>query len=308
MRRAIALLSLLLFLLAGCDTEEDPADILPDSSGELTDGFCLVSGGQVLYTHSDINYYDFGAHLVYLKPPVTTSILMTVDELSVYAGGEEIYSLTTQPGSASPEPEEPLIYADLVSYAENILPIAWLQSYEEMQADDDPREDPRIVDALTNYEQYREGLQCEILSVHYVSAQEVVVELKLYNGDPVNYYYLDPGRMGPGLFHFFTSGLLVWDEDRNKTYESREDGVEPEQWDSWDPAWLSLLESGASDTLSIEYNRFQVVPPGTYPVFFTFPGLSYQVDWEDLEQPNGRIWLGELKLQSEVLVEEDWGI
>ena len=94
MRRTIAPHILLLFLLAGCETEKDPADLLPDSFIELTDGYCLVAGDQVVVNHHDIEYYDYGAHLVYLKDHRSSELILEeAGALKVYAGGEYMYML-----------------------------------------------------------------------------------------------------------------------------------------------------------------------------------------------------------------------
>ncbi len=45
--------------------------------------------------------------------------------------------------------------------------------------EDDPREDPRIVEALKKYGQFRHGLQCEILSFWYNEVEGVILELEL---------------------------------------------------------------------------------------------------------------------------------
>ena len=63
----IVILTLALLLLSGCEKETDLADRLPRSSIELTDGYCLVAGDQVVLNHHDISFYDYGAHLLYLK-------------------------------------------------------------------------------------------------------------------------------------------------------------------------------------------------------------------------------------------------
>lgn len=308
MGRALVCLSLLLFLLAGCGSKTDFHDLQPNPILELTDGYCLVYRGKVLLNHHQIEYYDYGAHLIYLKSGVVLSTMMEeADGMSVYAGGEEIYTVTARPGDSPNKPIGPIIWTDPIFYGANIFAITWLPDTEERMEALDPREDSRIVDALLKYKQYRHGLQCEFLSISYESAQEVEVKLTLHNADPVNYYYLDPARMGVDLFHFYTEGLLVWYKWLRKTFGPILDDDSPDPWDSWDPEWLSLLESGETDTLTILYDRFEVVPSGTHPALFFYPGLSYQVDWEDREQSNGRIWLGELYLRGEIVVEEAQG-
>jgi hypothetical protein len=66
---------------------------------------------------------------------------------------------------------------------------------------------------------------------------------------------------------------------------------------------MSLIESGTTNTLKISYDDFESLPTGTYRATFQFPGLSYQVEKEEIQQQNGRIWLGALQLTSEVRIE-----
>ena len=37
----------------------------------------------------------------------------------------------------------------------------------------------------------------------------MIMTCELYNPDTLDYYYLDPDKMGIGLFHYFTNGLYL---------------------------------------------------------------------------------------------------
>ena len=304
MKRAIAPLILLLFLVAGCEKKLDLADRLPESSIELTDGYCLVAGDQVVVNHRDISYYDYGAHLVYLKSHRSSAeFLEEAGSLTVYAGGEEIYTVSTQPGYSSFAPSGPIIWTFPTFYEDNIIAIDLIGTYEVLMAEGgDVREDPRIVKALKKYGQYRKGLHCEIVSCMSSAPDELVLRLKLTNRDDVNYYYLDPEKMGMGLFHYFSNGLSLWNAEERQSYTNQTEHISPSPWDSWDLDWMSLLEGGSSVTITLEYKNFESVPPGSYWALFRFPGLAH-VKRDQLAQRHGQIWLGKLQLKSEVVVE-----
>ena len=305
MRRAIAPYILLLFLTAGCEKEQFPANQLPDSDIELTDGFCLVAGDQVVLNHHDIEYYDYSAHTIYLKPPRTFSEVFEVYGVtSVYAGGNKIYNLSLHPGYSSTMPFEPIIWTDPTFYPDYIIAIDKMWTVQEMLGGAaDPREDSRIVEALEKYGQFRDGLQCEITSITYSSAEDVEVSLELTNADAENYYYLDPGKMGMGLFHYFTNGLTVWDPVSSLYISSEMEPVSPDPWNSFDMEWMSLLEGGSSVSMTLTYDQFGALRPGTYDAFFSFPGMHFQVNREDLDQPDGQIWMGDIEMGGEVVVE-----
>jgi len=296
---------LLLVIIAGCDDDRDPAGQLPDSNIELTDGFCMVSGDQVVLNHHDIAYYDFSAHLLYLKSPKTFSDVLSVYGVSaVYAGWEKMYDLNLHPGYSSTMPQGPFIWTEPTFYPDYIIAIDQMWTYEQiLDGSADSREDPRIVEALEKYGQFRNGLQCVIDTILYTSPEEVEVRLELTNPDEENYYYLDPGKMGMGLFHYFTNGLYVWDSVSYQYLTQEVEVIPPDPWDSYDMEWMSLLEGGSSVTLTISYDLFDTVQPGTYAAFFTFPGMHFQVEREDLEQANGRIWLGDIDMHSTMMVE-----
>jgi hypothetical protein len=131
----------------------------------------------------------------------------------------------------------------------------------------------------------------------------VVLRLELTNRDEVNYYYMDPERIGMGLFHYFTNGLTLWDTENRESYTNHTEHVQPEPWDSWDMEWMALLEGGSSVMITMEYDNFDSVPPGSYKASFRFPGLGSQVERDQVAQRLGQVWLGELSLFKDIVVE-----
>jgi len=287
-------MAMLSLLVLGCTDKQDlPPDFLRNCNLELTDGFCLVSGDQVVLNHRDIDYYDYAAHLVYLKDGIFfTEENLDPGEYSVYAGGDSIYSLTAMNAYDSYMPIGPLIWRQ--SFYNDYVMFIDFPGMPNPEHPEDPREDPRIEEALQKYDQFQAGLTCEIMVVTSPEPGQVLLELELKNEDDLDYCYLDPDKMGMGLFHYFTNGLFLSDASR-ETYTHRIEVCQPEPWDSWDPEWLSVIESGEKVHLSIEYPEFEAFPPGNYTAWFRFPGL-HRVEKEDLQQAGGRIWLGNLGL------------
>ena len=301
MRRAIAPFILLLIVLAGCETEKDPVEKPLDPSLLLTDGFCLVSNSRVVLNHYDIDYYDKGAHLIYLKSPDAFEEKFKKPGMAtVYADSSRIYDLFLVSQLASYIAHGPVIYFPRILYPDYTVPIALSWINEPLGGDgNDPREDPRIEEALLKYGQFRHGLQCEITSISYTSAENVVLELELLNEDPVNYYYWNPDKLGMEHYHYVTNGLFLRDE-MGQSYTHH---VQSLSWAGADPERWSLLESDSSVLLSITYAHFDEVPPGNYTAYFEFPGPSKVESREDLDQVDGRIWLGDLEMYAEVVVE-----
>jgi hypothetical protein len=293
-------LVLLLVVAAGCETEKDPVDIPLDPSLHLTDGFCLVKNSRVVLNHHDIDYYDFAAHLIYLKDAgAFEDKFKEQGPAAVYADSTRIYDLTVFSHVSSAWPQGPIIWIPFIFYEDYTVHIdrAWLVDIPEY-AYVDPRADTRVVEALKKYGQFRHGLQCEIFSIWYSESGGVILELELRNEDPINYYYWDPDKIGMERYHYVTNGLFLWDE-QGRYYTHH---VESQSWDGADPDRMSLLEADSSVILSIHYPAFDTIPPGSYWASFEFPGPSRVENREDLDQEDGRIWLGSQRVYGEMVV------
>nr|WP_319270881.1 hypothetical protein [uncultured Draconibacterium sp.] len=289
---------LVLFVAVGCDKDEI------NSNKNLTDGFSITSHGEVILNHNDFEYYDYSAHLIYLKDGKSfVEDFEDLGEFKVHANGEEIYSGETWPGYSSSIPLGPMIGTHPSFYGDNIVSIGFMPYLDSLgNFLPDPREDERIVEALKGYDQFHAGLSCEITSVEYVSSTNVTVKLLLKNNDDFNYYYIDPEKTGIGLFHYFTNGLYIRNFSTHETYAHKIETVAAESYDSWDLDWMSVINSNRSKEITITYSNFEDVPPGQYKATFEFPGLGFQVDKEDIIQDNGQIWLGSLRMQKEITI------
>lgn len=272
-----------------------------DPSLLLTDGFCLLSQNRVVLNRYDIDYYDYSAHLIYLKSPDAFEEKFKVPGVSaaVYADSARIYDLHVYSAVASYIIEGPVIMVPQIFYPDYTVAIENFWTSEQMAREGDPRQDPRIREALERYGQFRHGLQCEIASVQQLAPGEVELQLELWNEDTRNYYYWDPAKLGMERYHYVTNGLFLVDA-QGQHYSNHVDYL---SWDGADTDQLSLLESDSSVVLTLRYENFDALPPGSYEAYFRFPAQHYQIAREDLDLEAGRLWLGEIQLYKEIIVE-----
>lgn len=293
MRNYVYLL-LCIVIVASCKKENlDSNNVKP--SPDLEDGFAVVINDSAVYNYTQIDFYDASAHLVYLKDGNTFSFSDN-GSFKVFANTEEIYSGILLPGFSSLRPAGAFIEGYFGNY---IIPI----SYNQSVATTDLREDPKIIEALQKHNQYLKGLSCKIDTIIFASNTSATFTLTLTNNDDVNYYYLDPQKMGTNLFHYFTNGLYTFDASITayRYLFNRANVEQPKpNYNSWDKTWLSLLAGKASTKITISYANFDPIAKGTYTMSFFFPGLSHQVEKKDLQQTNGRIWLGHLNIEKQV--------
>lgn len=292
MKKISAILALISLFTMGCHKD--------NTNPFATDGFSITLRDTLLVQYNDIEYYDSSSHLIYLKKNVSYAEYLA-GTFKVYVDGVEIYSgfHGIFPGLAPRGPNltinEYTINLDFASYIDSLgnnVP--------------DPRSDPRIIESFKKFNQFYEGLSCKIDTIIFSSSNHVTMELDLANNDAINYYYLDPDKMGNNLYHYFTNGLTTWDFTNNKCfYFYNIDSVErPVPWNKWEKDWLSLIKGKEHKKISISYSDFEPLAPGEYNMSFSFPGLHpYQIDKSDFEQENGRIWLGNLSAEKEITIE-----
>jgi len=285
--------------LAGCDKSE-PINLEAGS----TDGFWLNVGNNIIVPTSDIDFYDVSTHMIYLKKklPYLEELGYDSGMMTVNVGKEEIYQCPYHSLLSSSLPQGAYISTPAFN-KEDIIRINFMQFFDANYRPTvkDPRNDKRIIAALKKYRQYHEGLHCALTSFNY-SNGTLVFNFELYNSDTFNYYYLDPDKMGFGLFHYFTNGPSFYDLTNYKSYTHQETVIHPEPWNLWEKEWLTLIQSGERKKISITYNRFETIPTGNYRMCFEFPGLNNGISQKDLILKDGRIWMGNVNIEKDISI------
>jgi hypothetical protein len=272
-----------------------------NNDSEITDGFKLAIGNSLIYNSNQIDFYDFSSHLIYLK--TGNFKFSDFGGFSVAVDNEVIYTGQMLPLYSSFFPTGPFISCAPAFYDDFIIPIGFVQLTDsEGYTNEDPRNDIRVIEALKKYNQYREGLSLEIISLEKLSSNKLVMTFQITNHDSDALLILDPEKMGIDTFHYFTNGLTIVD-NLNNSYTHRITPAHPDSYNSWDTDWFASIQGNATKIITITYNDFESFPSGQYSARFAYPGMGHQIDKEDLEQSNGRIWLGELYINKSIDIE-----
>jgi hypothetical protein len=152
MKTTNVFLLFIVFLIIGCEKNE----IISDN--ELTDGFCIVIDDKVVLNHHEIDYYDFSTHKIYLRSSNSFLNDTIRNELfTVYNNMDAIYSGHILSSISSFLPTGPVIYFDSFLRENNTIPIGCIIITDKLgNANLDPRNDVRIIEALKKYNQFRE--------------------------------------------------------------------------------------------------------------------------------------------------------
>ncbi|MCU0458112.1 MAG: hypothetical protein MUE37_03355, partial [Bacteroidales bacterium] len=123
------------------------------------------------------------------------------------------------------------------------------------------------------------------------------------NHDESDLYVFDYSKMGTSLFHYYTNGLILVNKDQPEFIYCIIDAQGPVPIDTWKMEWLTLLKSGESIRLNIDYTIENQLKKGNYIAYFTFPGFDFQISKDDLNQAEGRIWLGKVTGSKKITIQ-----
>jgi hypothetical protein len=291
---------LIIFLLIfGCTSclKSDPGtdDGNTDHNSIGSETFLSI-GDNFIYDYSDIGLYDSSTHIIYFKEihPELDKIRQLTFVL--YDEGDSIYRGEFWPSYLSLLPSGSYI-ANLPFFYQNYaLRIDYMESTEP-----DLRNDPRIIKSLRNRELLHSGLAGRIQKLE-VTGSLARLDFIVTNMDKGTLLILDPDKMGHKLFHYFTNGLYLRDLATSNIIASKLVYQAPVPSDGWKMDWLTELSPGESAVFTFVYSFDKVISPGNYSAWFDFPGLSSQVDINDVFQTSGRIWLGDITSAKNIII------
>lgn len=254
------------------------------------------TGSGLEYKYSDLQLYDSSTHVLYFRKVHDEFKNIETGSFTLLAGGEPVYSGTFWPGYSSSGPTGPFIMSPPSIFGNYALRI------DNWHADNpDVRSDPRIIEVLKENNLLHSGLAISSSTIE-ITATQLTFRFTVTNQDQSDLLIIDIDKTGPGLFHYFTNGLYIFDLSHNEVFSSTIQHQTPDPWNTWKSDWLSELKSGASKEFTITYALNNPLNPGEYYATFQFPGLEYQVTIDQLFQGNSRIWLGGIQVNKRITI------
>jgi hypothetical protein len=256
----------------------------------------------------DIERYDWSTHYVYLKKPVAVPVpaghkfvLLRGTPFVVVADGQRCYlgALWTLLSSFSPLGSVPIV--DTVGNQFDRFAISLHTALRRGESPTDVRRDPRVMKALRSRGQYHAGLQVSLDKVRVEQKGETSVltySYTLRNADEDALYVMDPERIHPAFFHDFQNGVSGQDVDDGVIFRwpnPRHGDPQPTPWGKLDVAWLSRVNKGEQMTRTVSMDAMPRILPGKYECCFSLGSGGYSnVKKEQLQLPDGRLWLGRI--------------
>jgi hypothetical protein len=279
MKTNLVIVILLVIVSASCETLFDNSD-----------DYLFKSDNGLKYRYSDFQLYDSSTHIFYFKESHPEFKTDKFTGFSIYADGDEVYKGKFYEPYSSSMPYGPFIGSFIPPLQEYAFQIGFLTIDNQPE---DPRNDPRIIEALKQHNLLHSGLELSIDTVELNGTQLKFV-FTISNKDETSLLIMDPEKMGINLFHYFTNGLLIYNQEHANVFTNDVETEKPVPWNSWKSEWLSELKTGESRHYKFIYTLKSQLAAGKYSAIFEFPGLSYQVTMDQLYKGNSRIFLGDI--------------
>lgn len=255
-------------------------------------------GDYTEFNYDDFEMYDSSAKILYFKSGHPEFADHKDSEFSIFADTVFIYEGCFWSGYNSYFPSTPFITSEPLFYYQNhALGIEYLN-----QNKPDPRNDSRLMSAFKQKKLLHSGLSVSIESLS-VSGTAITFSSVVTNHDESDLYVFDYSKMGTSLFHYYTNGLILVNKDQPEFIYCIIDAQGPVPIDTWKMEWLTLLKSGESIRLNIDYTIENQLKKGNYIAYFTFPGFDFQISKDDLNQAEGRIWLGKVTGSKKITIQ-----
>jgi hypothetical protein len=298
MKKYLLILSSIIIILNSCELQESDPDTDPGTINQDTGKpeVILTIGDNISFDYSDIELYDSSSHILYFRDNHPEFDKIKNSSFVFYAEGDTIYDGSFWPGYFSSLPAGPYISNSPFFYKNYALRIEFRESNTP-----DPRNDPRLMESLKDRDLLHSGLLVRISSLE-ISGSLSRLSFSVTNMDKSSLLILDPDKMGHKLFHYFTNGLYLKDLASDSIIPSVLESQTPVPWNGWSMDWLTTLNPGESRRFTLNYSFEKDINPGDYLAWFEYPGLSYQIAIEELNQNSGRIWLGDIEALTGVTV------
>jgi hypothetical protein len=141
-----------------------------------------------------------------------------------------------------------------------------------------------------------QGLSCQIDSVRVVESAgqtDVISTITIKNNDNIAYYIPDVNKMGDQYYTDYSGGLSFSNINTGLSSFIK-DSNSDRQRDDIKIDDLSKLEANSEVTYTYTSRNYHEIPAGEYRVRVRFMGIVYTASDFELNQKNGRIWVGEI--------------
>ena len=286
----------IMFTLFSCDLFDLGQEKKKDTKDTADYSVFFQTSDGLALRFADFELYDSSTRIFYLKSVHPELENMDQGSFAFLDGEDTIYSGKFWPAYMSSIPDCPFISATPIFFNSYVLRVEnWYAGKP------DPRNGEAMISVLQKRNLLHRGLSVQILSLK-ITGSRADLSVQVTNADDTDLLILDPVKMGPPLFHYFTTGLYMHSSDHRQYFFSTSESEAPVPDNSWEMDWFTELGSGESRIFQLNYTLNAAPSSGSFIAFFTFPGLGREVLSDQLYQGDARIWLGDTRATKRITI------
>lgn len=273
-----------------CESEDRLTVYDPEFRIEFSDGSKIIE--------DDIILYDSSTHLIFLQHDL--SFNYAIKGFNVLVDNDIIYNGIIHSCMLSTPPPVTYYISDCFFYGNNIIELGSYGSSEDL------RNDQQIMNALKYSYLLYKGLSCCIDSIAVSildRGSSASCKITVTNNDKINYYILDPEKMGELDFNYYTGGLSFQNIETKANFSLRWSVSNPE-WSNLTINDFTVLPGNSKMSFTFKSTDYYKMDKGFYNTRFRFCGLLHNTNEFDLRQDNGRIWVGSIVVSKDSIFVE----
>lgn len=259
-------------------------------------------------SQDDIEFYDSSTCILYLKEKIefqyrfididsTGHYDFRFEDFAVYIDDEIIYSGKFHPANVAGVSSKPIYipcYSSSDSVSIDVMHIEFYEKRDEVSLDN--RNDHRIIDYFKNHNLLKNGIEFSIENIAVSPSNDsvLVIQYTIKNNDRTEYLIPDPKKMNARQIAGINSGSVIFDDTGNNINIKLSNDYSVERKITIDCLSKIKKYSKTKFTMSLPYwSNFK---KGKFESKIFFKNMMY-LNFEDLDlnQEEGRIWIGSLR-------------
>lgn len=248
-------------------------------------------------SNSDIAFYDFSTHYIYLtrsKRDIfkhfqgmlnhildsswwSKPFVVVVNGKRCYLG--EFHSVASSQLQQLPYIDE----LGLTASPDDVLPLFHTWQGEDL------RNHRQVEEGLRELGLYRAGIT---LTLEHINPRDGSYRFTLHNNESKSLWVFDPEKAGTGIFHYYTNGLQCFNWAKKQSVNLNIPSKTPQE--SFNPEWYTEIKP--HQTIMREIVTGQRIPIGEYTCRFFYSG-PIEIDRRARIMANGRIWMGTISIK-----------
>lgn len=253
----------------------------------------VLEFGDSTVQETEMLFYDTSAHLLCLTKnyPQFEKYFTQPGKFKFRQDNQVLFQGDIWPAALSSLP--PSNYTSIINLSSGVFYLEFNRLFDRV-------EDEKLIKALSFNNKTKNGLAIQITNIQ-IKDSTLTYDALIVNRDTDTLLILDGDKMGLPLLYYFTGFPTLYNLENKQPFSLGTSLQVPDSMASFKFQWLTPLAEGQHKSISYHY-KLAEIPAGKYELTLGFSGPNYQITMDQMWQPNGRIWIGQIKCTAPVLI------